>query len=263
MHVFQWGGDYHFNARFNSAQMPDFRTSITPKAPFLILTGDIFSTPSMFMYPFLDYCGGGWQKVFIVMGNQEYEHPEDYVKMSVPQYGPVIDEVVTMSDHESIIKNVIRDVNRRFGEEVLVWLTNTYYDFPHTNLRLAGVTLWADDYKPSLWVDGVLVGKREKKAIQDAEHAFLASTIEDCKAKGKKLVIASHFMPSNRIQASLYGEYRSMNPETYPFSGFCTPKEEMFTDPLMAWVCGHVHHEMTFKIDGVPLYVNYTQPIAI
>ena len=260
--MFQWGGDYHFNTHYTK-EVPDFSKILTPKAPFLVLTGDIFSTPSIFMYPFLDYCGYHWQKVFIVMGNQEYEHPEQYVKMSVPQYGAIIDEIVTMSEHETIMKNVIKHVNKRFGEEVLVWLTNTYYDLPNTDLRLAGVTLWADEYKPNLWVDGVVAGKREKKAIQAAEHAFLTSVIEDSKAQGKRLVIASHFMPSNRIQASLYGEYKSMSPETYPFSGFCTPKEEMFTDPLVAWICGHVHHEMTFKIEGIPLYVNYTQPIAI
>ena len=262
MLVFQWGGDYHLNARLNQ-KTPEFSTLLSPKAPFLILTGDIFNTPSAFMYSFLEYCGRNWQKVFVVMGNQEYEHPQDYTRITVPQYGAIIDEIITMSDHETIMKTVIQETNTILGEDVLVWLTKTHYDIPETNIRLAGVTLWADDYKPGLWVDGVLAGAREKKAIQDAEHQFLVSTIESCKTEGKKLILASHFMPSDRIQGSLYGEYKSMNPEIYPFKGFCTPKEEMFTDPLLAWICGHVHHTMKFKIDGIPLYVNYTQPIAI
>jgi hypothetical protein len=260
MHYIQWGGDYHFSVRFQQ-HIGGFETQLTPSAPFLILTGDIFHTPSPFVRPFLMYCAKNWQKVFVVMGNQEYEIPSDVFKQSVPQYGPILDQVWSMSDHERIMKDAIADVNKAVGDEVLVWCTNTYYDIG--DLRIAGVCLWADDYKSSLFDGGVIMGSQEKRELQEKEHAFILQMVDECRAKGLKLVMASHFMPSERIQASLYGEYRSMTPEVYPFKAFCVPKEEVFEAPLVAWVCGHVHHEMNFKINGVPLYVNYTHPIAI
>jgi len=259
----QWAGDFHFSEMMTQNRLPDFNALLRPNAPYLVVTGDNFYTPSVFVEPFLEYCARNWEKVFIVMGNQEYEIPHEFGRISVPQYGAILDEIVSMEEHENIMKTTMEHINTRIGDEVLIWLTNTHYDIPDTNIRMAGVCLWADDYKPALFVNGVLAGKRERKSLQEAEHTFLKRTISKCKEDGKTLVIASHFMPSNRIPASLYGQYKSMSPEVYPFAGFCVPKEEMFTFPLLAWICGHVHHEMTFKIAGMPLYVNYTNTIVI
>jgi hypothetical protein len=126
MESFQIIGDLHMS--IGIAQPIDLPK---PTAKYLIITGDIIQAYIKPAWIFYTHCAAHWEKTFIVMGNQEYESPQNLFPIS-------------MEYHEAYMRYMIQCINRQYGDKLVV-LQREFVDLPDLNIRIAGLTLWADD----------------------------------------------------------------------------------------------------------------------
>jgi predicted phosphodiesterase len=92
--------------------------NITPKAPYLILAGDIGDPKTDLYINFLKYVSRLFQRVFLIAGNHEY-----------------YDSDITTTD--ILIRKLVKPLKN------IIFLQNEAYHFPDRNLSIFGTTLWS------------------------------------------------------------------------------------------------------------------------
>jgi len=130
METFQIVGDLHF---YLGSKRPFQPSMLEPLAGanYLLVTGDITQPYTKEAFSFYGHCAKNWKKTFIVMGNQEYE--------SAGYYYPF-----TMDYSEAYMRHLIKIINAEYSEEKLVFIQHDFVELPELQLRVAGLTLWAN-----------------------------------------------------------------------------------------------------------------------
>jgi len=282
---FQVAGDLHFPS---SSKITDFSTILCPIKPFLLTTGDIVQPYSESCYTFYTYCAKNWEKIYIIMGNQEYECTSRIFHQ-------------TMQKQFELMLQLIAHINSEVGSERLVCIHNSFVDLPEHSLRIAGLTLWADKTLTSLLkkdvlkesetytdvrvINGIFTAKYENGAyrggasvdswspfkhttipvayssiededlidLQKKDIEFLDRMIHETTEKGYKLLVCSHYVPTTLIKKE--SPIIPIENE-FPIDFFCRDVSEKINSPIVAWVCGHVHLEQTVIVNSIPIYVN-------
>jgi hypothetical protein len=137
---FQVGGDYHFTEN-SFKELP-----LKMIAKNLILTGDSVFSCTTSAYDFYKYCAQNWEKVYIIMGNQEYETLRDTFPFS-------------MEFQYECTRYLVDLINKEEGAEKLIFIQNSYVDLPEYGLRIMGITLWADGADRSVLKKRVITDK--------------------------------------------------------------------------------------------------------
>ena len=130
METFQIVGDLHFYLGSGKPFQPSILEPLAG-AKYLLVTGDITQAYTKEAFSFYEHCAKNWKKTFIVMGNQEYE-PAGY---NYP---------IPMDYNEAYMKHLINIINTEYNEERLVFIQYDFFDVPELQLRVAGLTLWAN-----------------------------------------------------------------------------------------------------------------------
>jgi UDP-2,3-diacylglucosamine pyrophosphatase LpxH len=272
---FQIGGDYHEGSAFSE---PDLTKLPKPTSEKIILIGDV-GTPylksSLITYK---YFANNWKKVYIVMGNAEHECYWRFLQIPVEA-------------HVQIMKDMITAINTQIGEERLILLHHTYVDFP--TFRLAGCTFWSNGtQKNSLFTE---IGKSDAlitydngylsynvkdkipwptefplpppyssrpfssedlQEIQKKEELFIQQMMNECKLKNLRLIMCSHYIPTKNIPD--VGSFIIQKYDLYDYLG----REFDIKEPIIAWICGHVHKQQTIIINDIPIYINQDKVIV-
>jgi hypothetical protein len=232
---FQACGDYHYR---NIKQIDNQKL---PKktAKYLFITGDISYSFWIDIEPFYRYCIQGWDKVFVTLGNQEYQCGD-------PQ--------TTMSEFETIFLDLFRKLNSEYEDERLILLNRSFYDISGTEYRVAGCTLW-----PQTQAFTFLSGATGETVYQQ-EDTFLRAMLQSSEEENKKLIILSHWVPTLQAKPSQQFQDQILtnaaNNNVFPLERFCIDKSYLFKPPLIMWVCGHIHSPQIVYENKIPIYIN-------
>lgn len=191
---FQIIGDCHFHEY--TTNKSDFSDIIIPNAPFLLTTGDIIQPISKMAYNFYSYCAKNWEKTYIMMGNQEYESTNMFLKY-------------TMNELEDLMINLIYHINTEVGSERLVFIQNTFVDFPDESLRIIGLTLWANKSNIINIInkkDGI--NSRIKRAEIKNNNMFSGVMSVKSDISGVSIADTSYFLPLS-VKSWAPFEYRN------------------------------------------------------
>ena len=298
MPEFQWGGDYHFSHHHYKKK---FEYYLKPICKNLILTGDTAHATSYINYAFLSYVAKNWDRVYIIMGNQEYEYCDPAERYSFEAC-------------ENAMKNTIRAINNQYNEEKLIFIQNTYYDIPDTDIRLIGAVLWSNHtYLGTISKDiesSVELTTYKTKFISKEENWYeirdkslplqhfkqrepFPYTLDnplpvlncfDNPAIQQVVMQSDDFELVHKRELAFLREMVTCTnkriilishyiPEYYNFpSGIggifddpeflCTNTEEIIQSPIVACIAGHAHRKVNFiNKNNVPIYVNWNNEI--
>jgi hypothetical protein len=266
---FQIGGDYHEGRPFSDA---DLTKLPKPTCDNIILIGDVGTPYLKSSLTTYKYFANNWKKVYIVMGNAEHECFWRFLQISVEA-------------HVQIMKDMIRAINNQIGEERLILLHHSYVDFP--KFRLAGCTFWSSGARKNplfteigrsdaliTYENGYLsynikdkipwpielplpsayssrpFSSEDLEEIQKKEELFIQQMMDECKTKNVRLVMCSHYIPTKKIPD--IGSFIIQNYDLYDYLG----RDFDIRDPIVAWICGHVHKQQTIFINDIPIYIN-------
>ena len=217
---------------------------VQPAAPYLALCGDI-GIPELKAYErFLEYCSQGWKDVFVIAGNHEFYTYRCRVKQDIATKTSLI---------ESICKKF---PNVHF-------LNCGTFDIAETNLRILGCTLWSDtsmgdrfkilmgmnDARQIYWKGDEPFLPEHMTSIHFQHKAWLQEQVEKAKEQNVRLIVLTHYLPSYDLIAEKYQGH----PLNMCFASEC---EDLFQNPVEAWICGHSHTGIVKNMKGVLCCMN-------
>lgn len=194
---------------------------VTPIAPYLAIAGDLAPPTHPSIRPFLSFVSAAFQKVFYVPGNHEY------------------DGFARKAECDS----ALADVCSEFPNVEL--LNCRSYVFPDKNVAIVGLPLWSPAFtflnRPALTTDIRAAVQTEKRLLAD-EIGYFAG-------RGSKVVVLSHFLPSERLVLEKYVNY----PNKHRFYHSC---DELIGAPVRAWIYGHSHTASRHFLNDVACCIN-------
>jgi hypothetical protein len=238
---FQYVSDIHLEGL--GGRLPH----INRQAPYLVLAGDIGYPTKRIFRLWMERVSSLFDHVFYVSGNHEYH--------------PCAEQGLDMDAMTGKIRRA------------LAGLPNVHFlnDGPfHLSDRLwiMGTTLWGHvdpatrtehgwdiesrmtDFRLMLNADGKRWDIDSMNAAHVQQKQQLAGWIAEARAAGARAVVVTHHLPSFAMVTPEYRRYGHLN------TCFATHTDDLFADPVCAWVCGHSHAQYSVQINGIPCYLN-------
>lgn len=212
---------------------------ITPKAPILILAGDIGNpnTAKDRYIRFIDETSKNFKLVLLCSGNHEY----------------FLGEI-------NKTNNLIKEICNTFDN--VKFLNKTRLDLTE-NLTILGCTLWsqilehqkysvkgtlADFYQISN-VDGTSLSIQNYNDLHESDLSWLTNEISIINSKRKILIITHH---APHMEGTSAPQFKNSSIS----SAFATDLSYLISDPVIAWCAGHSHWSYNFDVNGVRLISN-------
>jgi len=198
----------------------------------LVVLGDVMRLVdyNAYLHVMRGFCEN-FETVYLVPGNHEF----------------YIDATDRVNTHNNLVQRLYELEHTLTN---LTLLYNRHVDLPG-NIRLYGTILWCnvpiDENYLTLpikkndgdWVDGHWLSEQN-----DIDVAKLELVIKQAKVDGKRLVVASHYPPSEQC---LVEKYKTSDLRHYYsnnlYSMLC--KESVYV-----WMYGHTHDSMDFRTEG-------------
>lgn len=214
---------------------------IVPKAPVLVLAGDIgvCGTPE-YSY-FLTSVSKKFEHTFFIHGNHEY-----YLN-SLPRKNPRNDSGI-FTDQKV---NHAKSNAGKYGEAVLCskmielendgklhFLHNSTYDLAN-KYRFIGTTLWSKieskkhlitDFEAIPWMFPEYCNYLHKRS-----RDFIAKEIEKAKRDNVTPIVITHHLPSFGLVDLKYLKYGKFN------QCFASESDDLIDESVAAWIYGHTH----------------------
>jgi metallophosphoesterase superfamily enzyme len=213
--------------------IPDTLQDNADRSSIIILAGDIGHPYDTNYEYFIKNVRPKYTYMIVIAGNHEY-----YSHQNVNHY--------TMSKIEAQINKLSDKYNFHFLNKSSVIIRN---------VKFIGCTMWGCIPSNLTTLMNSTMSNYSKideldsdmETIINHEHVtYIKSELSKTKYK---TVVITHHSPSNDIQMDKYKN--NINSCCY----VCN-QEDLFTDPLIAWYCGHVHTSNIHYINSIPLICN-------
>lgn len=207
-------------------------------ADCLCLCGDIGDPHSPHYKRFLAECASApYVYVFIIAGNHEFYHC-----------------------HMQRVHHKIRELCKEVGGEKLVYLNNTCFDLPGTNLRIFGTTLWSKiTAEQALDVRCFIAdlrcikewGIEENNATHEKSLTRLNDELATLPAD-KRLIVMSHHAPTLLCGNPVHAH----SPMSSAFRSDLTDLITRNSHKIAMWMYGHDHYSMRMSIKDTIIVSN-------
>jgi hypothetical protein len=219
-----------------------FHVFVRPSAPVLIVAGDICPVANPLYGEFLVWCRRNWRTIVVITGNHEY--------FCEPGKEQTFDEI------EKVVEQTCKTLNIHFlqgGKDVRL---------PGTNIRIVGATLWSA-IDPIIWNKVNAIRGDFKETFQRTHNSVRNTDPSDIcalhalhkaqllsafapKYMNETLIVVTHHMPSLKLLEERHktAEFRSC---------YASADDDLFLGNVNAWICGHGHRSIQYKVTGGPL----------
>ena len=217
----QIASDLHIE--YKNDDIPNPLDYLTPKAPNLVLAGDIGTFYKYEqLHGFISALSPIFKHIIYVFGNHEYYKPKH--KVNGVDLAPL-----TMADIRKRAKEMQNDIpNLWILDNAVVRIGNHY---------IIGATLWSDIQitlpKNIVKIHGMTTRVYTQKFNDGVK--FLTEEINKCREKGRKAIVITHYPPTYNVLPEDRLSHKNI-------SLYASNLDDMFGDPVDAWICGHVHH---------------------
>ena len=229
---FQLVSDLHLKYDANRDRYSSPVEHVHPKAPILVLAGDIGSLyhPSALKFA-LQELKDLFRIVLYVPGNHEYYMPKDCGsnRLTIKQ---LTDRLYALEEISGL--HILDRRSVKIG-----------------NVCIAGCTLWSD---PSIKVPPYIVrihgiSDTIYKSMHRRDLLYLQKVKNYCKARNHDLIVVTHYSPSH---STLKGCKRNNKMSSL----YASNLDHLFNDPIVAWCYGHTHHNTDTVVNGMRLVSN-------
>lgn len=190
----------------------------------LAACGDICSIDQMTVY--LDKVSALYDYVLFVPGNHEY-------------YGQEMNSINTALD----------DINKQY-DNVHIFIPGNERLLLRDDLMIHGTTLWADVYKgcrvnskrTPISIDNRLLDYIDMNSLYDYAVEQLDNTIAISADRSLDTIVLTHHAPTLSVRNIYYSN---------DHCGYVSDLTYLLADPLIAWVYGHTHSNITTTVNDV------------
>jgi len=195
--------------------------NVVPKAPYLILAGDIGSPIEDTYLTFLKDVSKKFQRIFLIAGNHEYYNN------NIP-------------DTDNLIRKLVKPLKN------VIFLQNDVYHFPNCNLSVFGTTLWSKISMEDSYMIQCLIG--DYRCINDFNIGECLRLHYDAikafkhyreRFQDRKWLCITHHLPSTSLINIKY-KNNILN------SAYASDVKEFCDDNVLAVVYGHTHIKNVF-----------------
>jgi len=220
-------------------KLPSFFKLIEPKAPNLILAGDICFAKHEHFVPFFQQLSIHFIQIFFVLGNHEY-FDRQYHYNSLGEIELIIKEQLENIPNVTILQKNFKTLGSNIviiGATLWSYLSQKYMIEPMTLLTETDFVL----YKKKL-----LLHPKITNVVHLKHKQWLNDTLDSF--EGKKIIVVTHYLPSKICIAKKY-KYDTFNKAYYSNCDDLVKKATV-------WCAGHTHISTTKKIGNTPIYIN-------
>lgn len=236
----QYISDLHVDYIKDINKLPD----IKPISNNLIIAGDIGKPEHEHVFKFLRTISERFDKIFVVLGNHDYDCNALVDKNKFLSYNPINNELY----------NSFRNIT----------LLDNQYTFLDKNTIIAGTTLWSNpeflirNYETNKKFSGNIIPKNMHLLKNSIDYhlelhnqslRFLKHTLET--NLDKNIIVVSHYVPSFKL---IEKKYKLSNPIGTEL--FASNLDYIIRNPIKAWICGHTHSVLDLEINKVRCCIN-------
>lgn len=205
--------------------------TIIPKAPILVLAGDIGYPHQPIYTTFLQDVSSKFEKVFLIAGNHEY-----YTQ-----------NTCTMED----VDNTIEEIIQKHALKNVSFLNYDYEDYQ--GVRFVGIPLWSQIKDPKYLINDFVAIKHMSTELYNELHAVGIEFIEEMVNESElPIIMITHHLPSYRLIDPMYS-----GPSSAPYNQcFASHCDALIRDPIVLWIYGHTHQPSDTYINRVHLVCN-------
>lgn len=223
--IIQYISDLHVDMKENG-YVPIF-----PKtSDILVVCGDI-GLPTHPNYELLLNClSYKYEKTYIIPGNHDFDCGPMFEQKKYDKYSEILKYIC--SKYPNII----------YTDKSSHEIDNNYV--------LAGCVLWS---KPQFQWSRTNFSELYHTHVREHVRnlSWLTNIITSSVIAKKKLIVATHFVPSYELIEEKFRNYGKTRT-----SWFYTDLDHIIKKPIHAWICGHTHSQLNKLINGVYCGVN-------
>lgn len=219
----QYVSDLHLDTRPNGI-IP----LITASCEYLLICGDIGLADNYNYNMFFDDITKKFVKIFVVLGNHDYN-------------------ISRLYNHKKVIKWTlyIESILKKYNNVII--LNESSYNLDN-NYVIIGTTLWSN---PIYETKYDIHEFNNHIAEHNRQLLWLEKEIE--KYNNKNIIIATHYVPSFKL---IENKYRINETITDQNKWYATNCEHLINSSIKAWICGHTHSIIEMIINNVYCGIN-------
>jgi hypothetical protein len=235
---------------------------IKPIAPHLALLGDIGNPFLPNYHELLKYASYNWEKIFLLTGNHEYwqenktmQEVDEHIQSLSSKYKNIFflnNSAHMVTSQYMILGTTLWSYIRSepkslFGDDMSI-LTNERKNIRWNNINsiYKHNTNWLIDQLNVVKSQNILIHNDNNLNIRNNININDNNIDND---KPIKCIILTHHLPSYQLIHSKY--QKSIYQDR-----FASNLEDLITEPVAAWLCGHSHIIMNIIINGIPCAIN-------
>lgn len=209
------------------------KPSIQKSGDYLVLAGDIGSPFDDSYIEFLDDMSQKYKRVFIIPGNHEY----------------FFQTMNATNLHLTYVTSEFENVHL---------LNNTLYDI-EDDLRIIGTPLWTNmNHLTSLYISDfsniktqneTYITIKQHRKLHEQSKQFIRDQIDIARKEKRQLIVVTHHAPH-------YDMLGEVHKTSYNKDGYATNLEDLFVEPIVAWISGHTHQSIKTYVNGIPCLSN-------
>jgi len=227
---------------------------IKPIAPHLALLGDIGNPFLSNYHELLTYTSYNWEKIFILTGNHEYwqenktmQEVDEHIQSLSTSYKNIffLNNNTHMVTPEYMIlgttlwSHIQSEPKTLFGDDISI-LINKQQHIRWNNIN----SIY--NHNTNWLINELNLVKSQNILIHNDNHN---NNMVTQKCKPIKCIMLTHHLPTYQL---IHSKYRNS-----PYQDrFASNLEDLITDPVIAWLCGHSHIIMNIMINGIPCAIN-------
>jgi hypothetical protein len=135
----------------------------------------------------------------------------------------------------------------------VVLLQRNSWVHPHCNITFCGCTLWSKITNEAMHkiqdIGTVYDDHAQIARMHQRDVNWLTNIIQKTPPESK-VVVVTHHAPTEQCIDEFYKKQVVDN------SAYFTNLEHLLQPPVIAWVCGHTHAAMHFKMNGIQVILN-------
>lgn len=213
----------------------------------LVIAGDLGYPMEPAYRDFLVLMRSKFDHVLVVAGNHEYY--KQRTSEAIQKGYPAIKWSYTQIQDQ--IRQVCQEADCHFLQRGVVIIDG---------IRFLGTTLWTDI--PPVYQTSTQFRMNDYRHMAGPKLTPITPAIttqwhreekqwlqEEIASDSRPAIIITHHLPSYQIIANKY----QGDPNNSCYASDC---EELFTPPVVGWMCGHSHHRSSGSINGIPYLLN-------
>ena len=217
--------------------LPNIRSIISPKAPNLILAGDICFIKHRLFIPFFQKLSQLFQKIIYIFGNHEYYIYSDYNMETITTIEMLARKKLLPFKNVHILQKSFIKIDDVIILGCTLWSYLSKKDFVYGMQKLS---------RPSFVRHNktILLHPRISNELHFSHKIWLKEMLEVF--GNKKVIVVTHYLPSIK---AIDDKFTIFNKGYY---SNCDNLVEKAT----VWCCGHTHEQKIINIGETPLYIN-------